>query len=279
MAAELDLDRLQRWVHAVIVHPGSPQQAVASDTAQREVPLSQLGAVILPSATLTPTERLAIYQGMYPLRMEEALAADYPALQHFLGEDAFLELVKQYVAVHPSRSFSLNPLGESLPEFLRTLPGLRRREFCHELATLELAVAQVFDAPETTPLGEPEVASIAPEQWERARLTPIAGFRVLAFRYPVNAYLQSVRDDRHDHPRPRLGREWVVVYRRDYKVFRQPLTGPAHDLLKDLAAGLPLGQAVAAALERGRRAPEEREISGWFQTWMQERMFAAVATS
>ena len=45
--------------------------------------------MILPSRTLQPEERLAIYQGMYLLRMEEALETDYPALKHFLGDEAF----------------------------------------------------------------------------------------------------------------------------------------------------------------------------------------------
>ena len=125
MALELSLDALQRWMQAVVVHPGTEEQAVASDAAQREVPLERLGDVALRSRTLTATERIGIYHGMYPLRMEEALASDYPALQHFMGQAAFFDLVKRYVATHPSRSFSLNPLGEALPEFVKTAPAVK----------------------------------------------------------------------------------------------------------------------------------------------------------
>jgi hypothetical protein len=216
---------------------------------------------------------------MYPLRMEEALAQDYPALQHFLGDDAFRDLARAYVRDHPSRSYTLNRLGDHLPEYLRTAARVRRRDFCHELATLERAVTEVFDAPETPALAETAIAAVPPEAWEGARLRPIAAFRLLSFRYPVNAYLQTVRDDDHDHPKARLEDEWVAVYRRSYSVYRLDLTRPAHDLLSDLAAGKPLGEAVAAALRRGRRPPSETELFRWFREWVSGGVFASVETA
>ena len=277
MASEVGLARLQRWMQGVVVHPGAIEQALGSPEA--EVPVARLPEVILPSKTLSPAERVDIYHGMYPLRMEEALANDYPALQHFLGADAFREMVLEYVRVHPSRTYTLNRLGDHLPDFVRTAPGVKRRDFCHELATLERAVTEVFDAPETPALAEAAIAAVPPEAWEGARLQTITAFRLLSFRYPVNAYLQTVRDDDHDHPKARLKDEWVAVYRRGYSVYRLDLSRPAHDLLSDLAAGKPLGEAVAAALRRGRRPPSEGELFRWFREWVSGGVFASVETA
>ncbi len=279
MAPEIPLPRLQRWMQSVVVHPGAVEEAVSSSEAQEEIPLARVGDVILPSRTLRPVERLGIYHGMYLPRMQEALQADFPALEHFLGEDAFRELVRGYVQAFPSRSYSLNPLGDHLPEFVRTAPGVKRPEFCHDLARLELAVSQVFDAPETPPLTEAAIAAIPPEAWQTARLKTIEPFVLLAFRYPVNAYLQTVRDDNHDHPRARLKDNWVAVYRRDYGVFRLDLTRAAHDLLADLARGTPLGRAVTEAVSRGgRRAPTENELFRWFRQWVSGGVFRSVET-
>jgi hypothetical protein len=266
-------------MQSVVVHPGAVEDAVSSLDAQEEIPLARVGEVVLPSKSLKPVERLGIYHGMYLLRMVEALQADFPALEHFLGEDAFRELVRAYVQAFPSRSYSLNPLGDHLPEFVRTAPGVKRPEFCHDLARLELAVSQVFDAPETPPLTEAAIAAVAPEAWETARLKTIEAFALLAFRYPVNAYLQTVRDDNHQHPRARLKDTWVAVYRRDYGVFRLDLTRAAHDLLADLAQGTPLGRAVAEAVRRGeRRAPSEAELFRWFRQWVSGGIFRSVET-
>ncbi len=277
MALEVPLPRMQRWFQSVVVHPGTCAEAVAASDAQADVPQGVLADVILPSRTLTPIERLDIYHGMYPLRMEEALASDYPALKHFLGDRAFLELVLDYVQVHPSRSHTLNRLGDHLPEFLTTRAGLKRSEFCQELARLELAINQVFDAPETPPLSTEAIAAVAPDAWERARLRPIKAFRLLSFRYPVNAYLQTVRDENHDHPKARRKDEWVAIYRRNFAVYRLDLTRPAHDLLRDLVEGTTVGEAVILALRRdGRRAPSEEELFRWFREWVSGGIFQSV---
>jgi Putative DNA-binding domain len=276
MALELPLDQLQRWMLGVITHGGDVTGALTSPAVRVELVPEQVPEVLLASKTLTPVERLGIYHDMYPLRMYDTLAADYPGLEHFLGHEAFDELVRAYTNVHPSRSYTLNRLGDHLPEFLKTA-SVRRPEFCHDLARLELAVTHVFDDEETPRLVEAEIAAVPPEAWERARLRPVAAFRLLSFRYPVNAYLQTVKDDDHDHPKARLKDEWVAIYRRDYGVFRLSLSRAAHDLLADLVAGIPLGEAIAPALRAGgKRAPSETELFRWFREWVSGGIFRAV---
>lgn len=279
MALEIPLDSVQRWFQGVVVHPGSLDEAVAAPELQAEVPREKLPEVILPSRTLTPEERLDVYHGMYMLRMVEALEQDYPALQHFLGDDAFRDVVHGYVQAYPSRSYSLNRLGDHLPEHVKSLRSLKRGDFCYDLARLELGISQVFDAPETPALSEQQIAAVPAEAWERARLTPIAAFQLLAFRYPVNAYVQSVRDDDHDHPKVRVKDNYVALYRRSYAVYRHELKRSAHDLLRDLAQGMPLGEAIVAATRREqRRAPREEELFRWFREWVSGGMFQSVAT-
>ena len=271
------LATLQRWMQAVIVHPGTVEEAAAAPEAQAEVPAGRVDEVLLPSAGLAPLERLGIYQAMYPLRMEEALASDYPALKHFLGDERFFDLTRAYVQAHPSRSFTLSPLGRHLPEFVAAARNIPRRAFCHDLARLERAIAEAFEAPEEPALDERAVASVPPAEWERARLRPIPAFRLLALRYPAGAYLDSLRGDGHDHPETRRADGWVAVYRRDYAVYRHELSRPAHDLLADVAGGRTLGEAVAAALARRRRPrPDAGDLSRWFRQWAAAGMFAEV---
>jgi hypothetical protein len=222
-------------------------------------------------------ERLGIYQGMYLLRMEEALQSDYPSLQHFLGHRRFFELVRDYVQVFPSRIYTLNRLGDHFPEFVGTSARLPRQAFCHDLSRLELAVAEVFDAEETKPLSAEAIAAVPEPAWETARLRTIAAFRLLALRYPVNDYLQSVRDENHDHPSLRAKPTFVGVYRRDYAVCRLDLTRGAHDLLAALTAGVPLGEAVTAAMTtKGRRPPKPDDLFRWFRQWVAGGVFRAV---
>jgi hypothetical protein len=89
-----------------------------------------------------------------------------------------------------------------------------------------------------------------------------------------------VKDGTHNHPRLRLKRNWVVIYRSNYSVYRLALGRAAHDLLADLAAGLTLGDAVSAALRRGgRRGPGEEELFRWFREWVSEGLFRSVVAA
>ena len=128
-----------------------------------------------------------------------------------------------------------------------------RAAFCHDLARLERAVAEVFDAPETKPLTEKELAALRPRDLERARLVPVAALRLLVLDHDAGEYLDSLKGERHDHPPPRRQRTRVVVYRRRYAVKRREQDEAAFALLEDLVAGAPIGRALTRALARARR--------------------------
>jgi putative oxidoreductase len=209
---------------------------------------------------------------MYVLRMSEALETDYPALAHFLGEKRWATLVRGYVLAHPSRSYTLNVLGRSLPDWLREAEELPRRGFCHDLARLEWAVTEAFDAEETPRLTEAELAAMPPEAWDAARLVPSAALRLVELRWNANEWLDSTKDDRHDHPKPRRRDAWVGVFRQGYAVYRRELSRPAYRLLSDLTAGLAVGEALAAALAR-RGAPGPEALTRWFQQWAADGLF------
>lgn len=269
---ELALKELQLWMQAAIVHRGPLEEALAAPGAAALLPAGQIERAILPSASLSASERLDIYHGMYFLRMAEALESDYTALAHFLGEERWAEVVRGYVEAHPSRSYTLNVLGSALPDWLRTASGLRQRGFCHDLARLEWAATEAFDAAEAARLAENELAAIRPEEWPSVRLVPMPALRLLELRWNANEWLDSAKDDQHRHPRPRRQAAWVVIFRRNYAVYRRELSRPAFRLLSDLASGQALGQALARA-ERRRAAPEAETLFAWFREWAADGLF------
>jgi hypothetical protein len=280
MAPELALGGLQRWMQAVIVHPGTVGEALAARETAALVPPARLGDVLLPSATLAAEERIGIYHGMYMLRMSEALESDYPGLAHFLGPERWGRLVRDYVQAHPSRSYTLNILGRELPDFVRTARGVPRPAFCRDLARLEWAVTEVFDASETPPLEEADLAALAPETWATVTLVPVEAMRLVVVDHNVGEYLDSVKAERQAgpparHPAPRRGRARIVVYRQAHAVFRREVPARAFALLCDLARGTTLGRAVGRVLS-GRDAPTESELFAWFRQWASMRIFRKI---
>ena len=275
MSPELSLGGLQRWMQAVIVHPGSTHEALADAQAAALVPAASVAEVILPSATLSPLERVDVYHGMYVLRMAEALESDFPALAHLLGHERWQAMVRGYVSAHPSRSYTLNVLGRRLADWVLEAPDLAQRPFCHDLARLEWAVSECFDAEETPRLGEAELAAVSPDGWSTARLVPSAPLRLVALRWNASEWLDTTKDDRHEHPRPRRRTSWVAVFRQNYVVCRRELSRPAFQLLSDLAAGVCVGAALASALRR-RSAPAPETLQRWFQDWAADGLFTRI---
>jgi hypothetical protein len=275
MAPELALGGLQRWMQSVIVHPGSIEDALASPEAAVLVPPAGVGEVLLPSATLAAGERIGIYHEMYLLRMTEALDSDYPALAHFLGPERFTALVRGYLAAHPSRSYTLNVLGRSLADWLAAAPDLARRGFCRDLARLEWAVTEAFDAPELPRLAAQALEAVPPEAWDVARLVPSAALRLLELRWNANEWLDSAKDDRHHHPKPRRRDGWIAVFRQGYSVYRRELSRAAFRLLQDLVSGRSVGEALKAALDR-RGTPGPEALTRWFRDWASDGLFSGL---
>ena len=263
------LIRTQRWMQAFILAEGEDEEALRAEAVQAEVPADVALKMVLPSDTLTSLERVGIYRGMYLARLEEALASDYPAVKHFLNDDAFFDLVAKYVDQHPSRSYTLNRLGDHFPAFVATQVDLPKHEFVCELARLELALTEVFDAEETSVLGAADIAAIPPEAWENARLKPIAALRLLAFHYPVSAYLGAV-DEENPFPRIRPKDNWVLAYRSQYSLYRDNLARPAFELLSALTSGMPVGEAI------GSVGATQKKLFGWFREWMSAGLFRSV---
>ena len=263
------LERLERWVQAGVLRPHLKKRAAAGAPAERH---------LLPSRTLSAAERLAIYQRAYLLRLEECLEADYPAVRRVAGEARFARLVRAYLERHPSRHWSLNPLGRAFARFLeREAPRGPRLGLLVELARLEWSLQEVFEAPPSETLAEGALARIAPGDWARRRLVPIEALQLFAFGHRCNAIAGSVR---RDEPLPPLGRRqtWVAVYRKDWKVWRMDLDRLQFELLAALCRGRTLAQALerAARVHRGSQVQLAKRVQGACASFVSEGFFRAV---
>lgn len=264
MRPERNLHQLQHWFQAGIIDPGSIQEAAAR-------------AFLRPGRSLSACERLGIYQQIYRLRMSEVLEHDYPALARLLGTEAFERLVQGYLRAAPSQSHSLNYLGARLPEYIMQAEDFPGRGRAYDLARLELAVTEVFDAAETRPLDIVTIAALPGEAWAQARLRPIAALRLISCDYDLNGFLSAVYDnDRQAEPESICARKsWLIVYRRDYQLHRVPLVPAEFHLLHQLSCGVRLGQAINSVAEI--LADEASAlIARWLEHWLAEGIFQAI---
>jgi hypothetical protein len=282
-----DLSDIQRWMQAVLMHPGGAETGAASEAARRaiDVPPEEAERVVTRSHALTGLERLAIYNRAYYARLLDCLRESYPVLFRAVGEDAFGGFGLDYLQKYPSRSYTLNDLGASFPRYLRESrpadePAPSWPDFVIELATLEWTYNEVFDGPgvEGRRLLRPDrLRAIPPERWPEARLVPVPCLRLLHLSYPVHLYYTAVR--RRKEPEfPEPAETFLAVTRRRYVIRRYELSRPQFVLLEALTRGQPVGEAIALAGEIAGDHVERfaADLREWFRDWTAERFFLGV---
>jgi hypothetical protein len=152
-----------------------------------------LARLVEGRGALGPADRVAIYARMYQARLLDVLADDFPKLAAILGHDRFRALCRAYLAAHPSRHPSLRHLGSRLPGFVACLePASDLGRVCiglpflAELARLEWARSEVFDAPDADVLRLEELRRVAPESWPDLTFRPVAALAVIESAWPID---------------------------------------------------------------------------------------------
>lgn len=261
-----DLNKVQTWMLAAITHAKGIGAGLATQARPRRI-----DEVILPSASLTAPQRLAIYNRSYHARLLSCFDHMFPALRHALGEDLFHEFALDYLHHHPPTSYTIDHLADAFPQHLaetrpdRELPAQLREGWCDficELANLELEFLNVFDGPGLENQRLPDVNALLELEDDRLlalRPAPAPCLRLLTLRYPVHDYLVAVR--RQEQPPLPLARESMVAMSRwNYRVVFHELTEIEHTVLSAID-----GERQAADLPG-----EERDLPtlrAWLASW------------
>ena len=132
LSTNADLRILQRNMAAALMQPLTRHDGLQSRTQVD---------FITPNDRLSGFQRLEIYARQYWFRLLDCLYDDYPALRVLLGEMRFHKLCRDYLAAHPSTSWTLRNLGSQLSAFI-TEPKAR------DVARVEWAQTLAFDEPQ-----------------------------------------------------------------------------------------------------------------------------------
>jgi hypothetical protein len=223
--------------------------------------------VVRPSASLDRAGRVHVYQGMYVWRLHEVLREDYPKLHEALG-DGFETLVRDYLAAHPSEHPSVRHLGGHLPRFLDGHAIGRARPWLAELARLERARVDAFDAPDVVPLAATDLHAIPPDAWGALRLTLVPALDVVRSAWPVHE-VWAAPAGRPD-ARPSVLRVW----RHDYVVFHAAMDAVEDAAFAAVRAGAPFGEACDAVAAHVDPEVAPAEAGALLARWIEDGLVA-----
>ena len=197
----------------------------------------ELVEAVLPSSTLDSSARVQVYAGAYSSRLLDVLHEDFPRLAALLGRDGFEQIARDYLRSHPSEHPSLRHLSRAMAAFLERRTDLP--PYLADLARLEWARIDVFDAPDAEPL---PVAALRSGSHSRTPGRPhlVAGARAVGRH-------RSGRPDCGAHCHPGLAWGWLRSVSRRHGCVRGGGAPPADG-----------GRAVRRRLRGLRRPPAGR---------------------
>ncbi len=221
-------------------------------------------------------ERVDIYAQMYYARLFEILKGDFPRVAAILGCDRFHEVTSAYLAQHPSTHPSLRQLGRFFSAFLQARPESEELPFLSELAALEWARVEVFDAPDTEPLRAEHLQMIQPDDWPALILHLVPAFQVVNSEWPLHVIWKAAEEDEAPHEEA-VAREPSVlrVWRNGFSVYHTKMDATEQMVLTGVMAGNPF-DAICETLESQLSAEESATAVGsLLLRWIEDGVLAA----
>ena len=257
-----DLRQLQRTMAAALMQPLTRRDGLQVSTQVD---------FITPNDRMSGFERLEIYARQYWFRLLDCLYDDYPALRVLLGERRFHQLCRDYLAQHPSTSWTLRNLGSSLPAFVTELKA-------RDVASVEWAQTLAFDEALIKPLRIDDLLGSDPSTL-LLQIDHAVDHFITAMKKADADVRGSASQAMSEAPTrvriakaPKLKRERVhlVVHRHDNQLYFKRLAPEAFAMLAALRDGLTLADAIEIALAAASPdADWPAQIRDWFTEFSQ----------
>ncbi|HEU4583049.1 MAG TPA: DNA-binding domain-containing protein [Polyangiaceae bacterium] len=225
---------------------------------------------------VAPVEQIEIYREQFWLRHTSSLVEDFPGLGGILGQADWERLVESYLQAFAPDSWTLRELGRRFPEHVARHPELPHHQLCCDMARLEWAFIELFDAADCPPLDLAKLGTLPPNVLETGQILLNPALRLLEVSYPVaDLRMQLLESRRNGHagagvqiPDP-LAQQLVLYRASDRRLYHRPMSPEAFSLLSALERRLSLVAACEHALQAWPEHAErlQQNVAGWFQAW------------
>jgi len=265
------LDQTQQLFWKLITAP----EGVASGLAA--LPPSaraQAATLVHLGGRLSAVERLDVYADMYFYRIRDCLKDDFGAVAAVIGETAFHNLITDYLLVHPSTHFSLRYVGRHLPGFVATHALGLQWPYLADLAALEWAIMEAFDAADSEPITPAALTAVPPERWAELRFECTASLRVLRLDWPIHEVWAHAQRRQHldgIEPAPTVIRVW----RQELRVFHRAVDVTEGTAREALTRGATFGDVCELIAAGAGEAVGVERAATFLQGWLVDGLLTA----
>jgi hypothetical protein len=183
-----------------------------------------------------------VYRHAYGSRLVDAMRNDHGLLHLYLGDEMFDAMGYAYVAARPSHHPNLRWFSQGLPDFLKSTEPYGDHPILGDLAALEKALNDAFDAADAPVLGPADMARFAPELWSTLIFQPHPSSYRLDISSNAAAVWLALKNDETPPEAAALdepGR--LLIWRQDVTPMFRELTAEEAMMWDEAANGIPFG--------------------------------------
>jgi hypothetical protein len=194
--------------------------------------------------------QFGVYRTAYRARLRAALRDNFETLPLVMGDDAFDALANAYIASQPSQHYSLRWYGHRLCDFMAANQSLVDHPAMRDLARLEWALRQAFDAAPAELLTSDALAAVSASDWADLCLTLHPSVQLLDLHWAVGPIWHALKAGQDDIAPPEALDHSLLVWRLGMNTQWKSLTQMEAEFVQGLLARRTFGQLCASLAER-----------------------------
>lgn len=220
-----------------------------------------------------------VYRYAYGSRLVEAMRNDHKLLHSYLGDEMFDAMGYAYIAAHPSQHPNLRWFSQSLPDFLRLTGPYCDHPVLSDLAALEKALNEAFDAEDAPVLALADMTAFAPEIWSNLTfLVQPSAFR-LDILTNASAIWRALKSDKV--PPDVVMQEKpcrLLIWRQDVTPMFRKLGAEEAMMWDEAARGVPFGVLCSMLATYDDPDNAAARGAGYLHGWITAGLLTGVST-
>ena len=214
-------------------------------------------------------KRLAVYQNAYKLRLTEILGNTHERLWTYLGDEQFYRMSDRYFDACPSNHANARFVSTRLPQFLATDERYSGQPVLAEIAAIEEALEDVFDAPDAPLATMEDLASLPPDQIAGLTIVFAPSIRLLALNTNALDIFQALKDE-GEPPAPAMATEPLplLAWRQELRSRYRAISTEEDMLLREGMAGKPFSTLCEIASVMDDPENAAGRVAGYLTGWI-----------
>lgn len=219
-----------------------------------------------------------VYRNAYGSRLVESMRNDHDLLHSYLGDEMFDAMGKAYVAVNPSQHPNLRWFSRALPDFLKSTKPYSNYPVLSDIAALERALNDAFDAEDAPVLALADMAGFAPDAWAGLRFTSHPSTLRLDVTTNASQIWLALKNEEVP-PDATLLEEpcHLLVWRQDLMPMFRELTAEEAMTWDEAARGIPFGVLCSMLAIKDDADGAAARGAGYLHGWVTAGLLRAVS--